>query len=88
MFEANFVFAMVPKQLFPHLWAIHQNDSESLRSYVKWFNDEAQKVNVLLNQVATQIFMQSLNADDINFTFTEDIHCFPPRSFANLMSKS
>ena len=85
MFEANFVFAMVPKQLFPHLWAIHQNDSESLRSYVKRFNDEAQKVNVLLNQVATQIFMQSLNADEINDTFTVGMHYFSPHSFSDLM---
>lgn len=32
--------------------------------------------------------MQSLNADEINDTFTVDMHYFPPRSFTELMSKA
>lgn len=40
------------------------------------------------DQVGIQIFLAGFNGDEINDTFTVDMHRFPPPSFLNLVAKT
>ena len=50
--------------------------------------DEVQKVDTFLDQVGIQIFLTGLNGDEINDTFTIDMHQFPPRTFSDLVAEA
>ena len=50
--------------------------------------DEVQKVDTFLDQVGIQIFLAGLNGDEINDTFTVDMHRFPPRTFSDLVAEA
>ena len=70
---ANFMSCRVKKKNASHLFTVYQKDGESLKDYVKRFNQAILKVEDLSDKVVVMVIMEGIHPGPLSDSFSKNV---------------